>query len=626
LKGPILLAISTFAVVAALFHLCTTEFGALEPREMRSVHLLFLIPLVFLLFPATPKAPGDRIPWYDYLLAALGFVANGYSFLHAERIVSREQGVTEVLPIEVILGTIMVILLIEASRRILSKWFAILPILFLAYLALSSHISGLLHFKSYSYARIIEMLYLYPDEGIYGSLTGLSSNILFMYAVLAVFIIRCGVADYLIELAYALVGGMRGGQAKVAVIASALYGCISGSTVANVYATGSITIPLMKKTGYHPKTAGAIEAAASAGGQLMPPIMGIGAFVIAELTDIPYSQIIIMAALPALLYYLGIMTMVHFEAVKDNLLPETDWERPDWRDLAKRSYMALPFILIAFLLITGYSPAKAAFYVTLLTALLGFINPQSKINAKTIRESLSEGAVTAAQIAVALGSASIMVTIMIQTEAALSFSHMIVNASGGVLPAALIIIFLAVLLLGTSIPTTAAYLIAITVVAGALGEFGVPAVAAHLFVFNYAVMSDLTPPFCVSAFAAASLSGAEMVATGLEAFRLSLSGFVVPFVFVFNPALLAHDTPEKILLAVILTGLAVFCISIALVGCFRGKINIYQRILLGIAAVLLVVPLPALQTAGLVAAVAGLVWIVIIYQPAGAPVPYQNIV
>lgn len=621
LKGLNLYAISIFAIAAALFHIGAVELGTLPPREMRAVHLLFLIPPVFLLFPATASSPTHRIAWYDYVLAALSFITSGYVYLQADAIAARIPGVTEVAPAEVILGTVMLVLMIEASRRILSKWFVFLPILFAAYQALSSHISGILHFKSFPYERIIEMMYLHPDEGIYGPLMGLSSNILFMYAILAVFIIRCGVADYLIEVAHAVVGGMRGGPAKVAVIASALYGCISGSTVANVYTTGTFTIPLMKKKGYHTGKAGAIEAAASAGGQLMPPIMGVGAFVIADLTGIPYSQIIIMALIPAMLYYLGIMTMVHFEAVKDNILPEKDRAKPDWSDLAARSFMALPFILIAILLISGYDPARAALYVTVLTISLGFINPKSRIKIQTVWESLAEGTVSAAQIAVALGSASIMVTILTETGAAITFNHLLFTASGGILPA-LLIIFLLVILLGTGIPTTTSYLIAVTVAAGALGEFGVPLVAAHLFIFTYAVISDLTPPFCVSALAAATLSGARTVATGVEAIRLILSSFAVPFVFVFNPALLTHDTPEKVLLVVLLTALSVFCMSVAIVGCFRGKIYLSQRILLGIAAALLIVPLSFVQAAGLIAAAAGLVWILFIYHPTAEPLPW----
>jgi TRAP transporter 4TM/12TM fusion protein len=575
---------------------------------MRSLHLLFLIPLVFFLYPATKKSPANKIPWYDWLLAAAAFAGSAYSYLNAERINFRYQGVTEVLPAEVIFGTIMVLLAIESCRRLISKWFALMPVIFLTYLAFAQYLPGILHFKSYSFERIIEMMYLFVDEGMYGFLTGLSANVLYIYVVFAVFMIRCGVGDYLIELAHALAGGLRGGPAKIAVLASALYGTVSGSTVANVYATGSVTIPMMKKIGYRPKTAAAIEAAASTGGQIMPPIMGVGAFVMSELTAVPYSQIIKIAFLPAVLYYLGVLTMVHFEAVRLNLQPDPDREKPDWRSILSRSYMVVPFLLIAYLLIAGYSPTKSAFYVVLLTAVLGVINPRVRFNFKSLWESLSESAVTAAQIAVALASAGIIVTCMTRTGAALSFSSMVIHFSGGILFLVLLMVFVAVALLGAGIPTTAAYIIAVTIGASALGEFGVPLIVAHLFVFYYAVFSDLTPPVCVTAFAAATLSGSEMMVTGLEAFKLAISGFVVPFVFVYQPALLWQGTAAETLQAFALTSAAIFVLSIALVGCFRGHINLPGRAVLLASGLLLVYPSLQFQLAGLGIAAAGLLW------------------
>lgn len=608
LKGPVGIIIAIYAVAASLFHLYTSGFGVLEPREMRSIHLLFLIPLVFLMFPATKNGPKDRIPWYDCILAALAFAGSGYSYLNAERINFRYQGVTEVLPMEVILGTVMIILILESSRRLISKWFAILPMIFLTYLAFASYAPGILHFKSYSYVRIVEMMYLFVDEGIYGFLMGLSSNVLFIYVLFAVFMVKCGVGDYLIELAQALAGGLRGGPAKIAVVASALYGSVSGSTVANVYATGSITIPMMKKIGYRPKTAAAVEAAASTGGQIMPPIMGVGAFVMSELTEIPYSTIILYAIFPALLFYFGVLMMVHLEAVKQNVPIDPNRPKPDWKDILCRSYMALPFVTIAYALIAGYSPTKAAFFTVILTTVLGFINPKARINLKTLWNSLAEGAVSASQIAVALASAGIVITVMTRTGAALSFSSIIINASGGSLFAVLLMVLLAVVALGTGVPTTPAYIIAVTIAASALSDFGVPLIAAHLFVFYFAVFSDLTPPVCVTAFAAATLSGSEMMATGVEAFKLALSGFIVPFVFVYNPALLLQGSAGEIVQAVLFTSLAILGLSVAIVGCLRGRINILQRLLLTASSLLMLHPALSTSIIGIVLGGAGFAW------------------
>lgn len=618
LKGPIGITIAIYAVAASLFHLYTSGFGVLEPREMRSVHLLFLIPLVFLMFPATKNGPKDRIPWYDYLLAALAFAGSGYSYINAERINFRYQGVTDILPMEIILGTVMIILILESSRRLISKWFAILPAIFLTYLAFASYAPGILHFKSYSYARIVEMMYLFVDEGIYGFLMGLSSNVLFIYVLFAVFMIKCGVGDYLIEVAQALAGNMRGGPAKIAVVASALYGSVSGSTVANVYATGSITIPMMKRIGYRPKTAAAVEAAASTGGQIMPPIMGVGAFVMSELTELPYSTIILYALIPALLFYFGVFMMVHLEAIKQNVPVDYNRPKPDWKDILSRSYMALPFVMIAYALIAGYSPTKAAFFTVILTTFLGVINPRISFKLKDLWDALAEGAVSASQIAIALASAGIVITVMTRTGAALSFSSIIINASGGSLFAVLLMVFFAVVLLGTGVPTTPAYIIAVTIAASALSDFGVPLIAAHLFVFYFAVFSDLTPPVCVTAFAAATLSGSEMMATGFEAFKLAMSGFIVPFVFVFNPALLLQGTTMEIIQAVAFTSIAIVCLSVSLVGCLRGHINILQRLVLAAAALLMLHPALSTSLIGLGIAIAGFVWAWLVYKPVTA--------
>lgn len=608
-KGPIGIIIAAYAAIASIFHMYTAGFGVLEPREMRSVHLLFLIPLVFLMYPATKKSPKDRIPWYDYILAALGFWASAYSYLNAERINFRFQGVTDVLPMEVLLGTIIVVLVIESARRIISKWFCIVPIAGLAYLATAQYLPGIWNARAYSYTRIVEMMYLFVDEGIYGFLMGLSANVLFIYVLFAVFMIKCGVGDYLIELAQALAGGLRGGPAKIAVIASCLYGSVSGSTVANVYATGSVTIPMMKKIGYLPKTAAAIEAAASTGGQIMPPIMGVGAFVMSELTGTPYSTIIKVALVPALLFYFGIITTVHFEAVKRGIMPDPNRAKPDWKNILSRFYMVVPFIFIAGLLIYGYSPTKSAYYVIILTAILGFVNPKTKIGLKDLYNCFSEGAYTAAQIAVALASAGIVVTALTRTGAALSFSSMIVHTSGGVLFFVCLMVFVAVALLGTGIPTTAAYIIAVTVGASALGQFGIALLTAHLFVFYYAVFSDLTPPVAVTAFAAATLSGSEMMSTGIEAFKLAISGFLIPFVFIYHPSILWQGTVAQGIQAIFLTAVAIFILSIALVGYFQSKIKLPVRFILGIAALMLVFPNIMIQLAGLVVAVTMVGWL-----------------
>ena len=432
----------------------------------------------------------------------------------------------------------MALLVIEACRRSLSPWMAVTIGVSLIYLGTSQWFPGLLHFKGYAFPRMVEFVYLTGDEGMYGFLTGISANILFIYVLFASIMMKAGVGEWVIQLAVRAAGWARGGPAKIAVIASALFGTISGSTVANVYATGSFTIPLMKRGGYTAKTAGAIEAIAGTGGQIMPPVMGAGVFIMAEVTGISYFDIIKAAAIPAILYYIGLFAMVHFLALRSGLRPVPRAELPSWRPVLRHAYYAVPFGLIVYLLAQGYSPTGAAFYTIVATFALSFLDRATWMTPRRCVEALVEAAISAATIAVALAGSGMIVGVLTRTGAALAFGGIVVQAAQGILILAMILVFIVVSILGTGIPTTAAYVIAVTVGAAAMGNLGVGLLAAHLFVFYYAVLSDLTPPDAVTAFAAANIAGSDMFATGIEAFRLGIAGFLVPFAFVYHPALL----------------------------------------------------------------------------------------
>ncbi len=564
------------------------------------MHLLFLIPLVFIAFPFNARSPRTRPSALDWLWAALTAIGSLYLIWDADRLNHRWEGASPVLPIEVVIGSFMAVLVIEACRRSLSPWMAVTICLSLVYLGTSQWIPGLFNFKGYAFPRMVEFVYLAGDEGMYGFLTGISSNILFIYVLFAAVMMKAGVGEFVIDLAVRLAGWARGGPAKIAVIASALFGTISGSTVANVYATGSFTIPLMKKGGYTAKNAAAIEAIAGTGGQIMPPVMGAGVFIMSEVTGISYFEIIKAAAIPAILYYVGLMAMVHFLALRYGMQPVPRSELPSWGPVLRRGYFVIPFGLIVYLLAQGYSPTGAAFYTIVVTFALSFLDRRTWMTPRRCWEALTEASFSAATIAVALAGSGMIVGVLTRTGAALAFSGVVVQMAGGILLVAMVLVFIVVSVLGTGIPTTAAYVIAVTVGAAAMGNLGVSLLAAHLFVFYYAVLSDLTPPDAVTAFAAANIAGADMFATGIEAFRLGVAGFLVPFAFVYHQELLLRGSWAQIVLMSALAAVSAIALASFVVGHVVGPVSGWLRWLCLGAAGLLVVRTGALQAVGLV--------------------------
>ena len=608
LKGWIKIAVLIWGIGVSLLHLYTSGYGTFEPRIQRGIHLLFLLPLIYILFPARQKSPKERPSLPDVLAAIFCFLGPFYTVWNTERLNFRLVGIDDVLPIEMFLGTVLVVLVVEACRRALSRWMAVTITFFLCYLATCAYWPGLLKFKGYSYPRMVEVLFLAGDEGIFGFLTGISSNILYIYILFAGFMLHAGVGSFMIDFAVWAAGWARGGSAKIAVISSALYGTVSGSTVANVYATGSFTIPLMKKGGFVPKQAAAIEAIAGTGGQIMPPIMGAGAFIMSEVTGIPYFKIILAAAIPAVLYYLGLFFVVHFISLKQGMSAISKRERPSIWPMLRNAYYFLPFFLVVIFLGYGYSPSKSAFYVILIIFGLSFLDRRTWMTPKKILDALFQSAVNAAIIATALAGSGMIVGILTRTGAALAFGSVLLGASFNNLLLAMILVFLVVSVLGTGIPTTPAYIIAVTVGASALGKFGVAMLAAHLFVFYYAVLSDLTPPDAITAFAAANLAGSEMMSTGVEAFKLGIAGFLVPFAFVFQPALLLQGTLLEIIKGTGLTALGVVCLAASLIGHIWSPLNWFHRILFIGAATLLVFPGIGLELIGIGLAVGLFIW------------------
>ena len=596
------------AIGAGLFHYYTSGFGSPEPRIFRGLHLALLLPVIFLLYPATARSDRRRPSVPDVFCALVCLAACLYTVVHADRLNEHFIGFHEVRAEEVILGTLLGLCVIECCRRALSKWFALTVGIVLVYLFTCQYWPGMFHFKAFRFDRAIEILYLPNDEGIFGFLTGISADILYIYILFAAVLTATGAGDFLIDFATWSAGWARGGSAKIAVVSSALYGTVSGSTVANVYATGAFTIPLMKRSGYSPKQAAAVEAISGVGGQIMPPIMGAGSFIMAEVTGVPYFTIIKVAVIPALLYYLGVMGMVHFIALRRGIEPLGPGERPRLRRLLRRSYFLLPFLFIIILLASGYSPSKSAFHTIWITLLLSFLDRRTWLTPGKVLHIFFSSLINCGLIAAVLAGAGMIVGVLTRTGVALSFGSILVSASRDILLLAMILVFVIVSVLGTGIPTTAAYIIGVTVGAQALGSFGVPMLAAHLFVFYYAVLADLTPPDAVTSFAAANLAGSEPMATGIEGFKLGIAGFLVPFAFVYQPALLLNGSAAAIASSLALTAFGVVCLASGVIGYLFDRLNPAQRGLLLAAAGLLVFGQQVLTAVGLLAAATVFVW------------------
>jgi TRAP transporter 4TM/12TM fusion protein len=590
LKGWWNLPILIVGVVAGVFHYYTSGFGTPSPRILRGIHLFLLLPMVYLLFPATRKSPKNRPSLPDIATAVFCAVASMYTVVNADRLNMRFLGFHEVRLEEVFLGGLLALAVIEACRRAMSKWMAATISLVLIYLMTCQYWPGMFHFKAFSLSRAVEILYLSGDEGIFGFLTGISAEILYIYILFAAVMTATGTGEFLIDFATFAAGWAKGGSAKISALSSALYGTMSGSTVANVYATGSFTIPLMKRSGFSPKESAAIEAISGTGGQIMPPIMGAGSFIMAEITGIPYFKIITLAVIPALLYYLGVFCMVHFISIKRGISAVPRQDRPSARTILRRSYYFIPFISVIALLAYGYSPAKAAFHSIWIAILLSFLSRRTWLTPRKFLDATSGAMVNAALIAAILAGSGMIVGTLTRTGVALSFGSMFLQASMGNLVLAMILVFLVVSVVGTGIPTTPSYIISVTVGAHAMTELGVPLIAAHLFVFYYAVLADLTPPDAVTAFAAANLSGSEPMGTGFEAFRLGIAGFLVPFAFVYQPALLLAGSTLSIALSLAVTAVGVLFLSAGVIGHLAGPLSFLQRCLLLAAACLLVFP------------------------------------
>ncbi len=574
-------AVGTWLVLISIFQLYTALQGIYEPRIQRGIHLLFLLPAAFLLFPAfDKKVIQNKIGIGNWILAFLSTLPPLYVIIRHDYLAERLEFVDDVLTIELVLGGMLILLLLEAVRRAVVPAMAILIASFFVYLLIAPYLSGVFYAKPLSFAEFVEMQFLITDAGIFGSITGVSATFVALFVIFGAFMEVTKTGQFFTDFACRIAGKGHGGPAKIAVVSSGLFGSISGVAAANVYSTGVFTIPMMKSLGYRRRFAGAVEAAASTGGMLMPPVMGAGAFVMAEITGISYVNIVIAAILGSLLYYLSLILRVHFTARRENLQGLKEEKLVSWKQVLRDSYLLLPMALLVGLLLKGYSPFLSANAAIGAIFLISFLKKETRMTPKRVWETLRLSGQNMIMIALACAGAGMVVSIVTHTGLALGIATVITNWSGGQLLPAMLLIMITSLVLGMGLPCTPAYIIAITIGGPALLAMGVDMLPAHLFVFYFAILAGITPPVCVPAFCAAAIAKSKPLQTGFEAFQLALAGFLIPYVFVFNPALLMEGSIFEILTVIGGLIIAIIFFAGALSAFFFTPMNIPSRLLL----------------------------------------------
>ena len=533
------------------------------------------------------RPEGHRFNWLDGTLVLAVIASTAYLMVHLDGTALRMRaGTPFASPGNAWAAMVGLALILELTRRVAGSALVIISVIFVVYSFVGPYLPGFLTHDGFDFSRFFS--YIYTDAGILGATTAVSSTYIILFIVFAAFLQASKVGDYFVNFAFAAAGRARGGPAKVAVFASGLMGMINGTSAGNVVATGSLTIPLMKKVGYSGKTAGAIEAAASTGGQIMPPIMGAGAFIMAEITGIPYSEIAIAAIIPAVLYFLSTYLMVDFEAAKLGMRGMRSDELPQFSKMVKQVYLFIPIIILIVALFMGYSVIRAGTLATAAAAVVSWLSP-FKMGPKSIFKAFDMAGVMSIQIITVCACAGIIVGVIALTGVGARFSSILLDIAENSQLIALFFAMCIAILLGMGMPTTAAYAVAASVVAPGLIELGIQPLVAHFFVFYFAVISAITPPVALASYAAAGISGANPMATSFTSFKIGLTAFIVPFMFFYNAALLMEGEWFVILRAFVTACIGVFFLAAAIQGWFWGAYsNWLVRAILLIAALCMI--------------------------------------
>lgn len=628
-----------FSIAFAAYHYITAGYGVPVDYWHMGIHLSGVLVLVFISFPMR-RGRRDQtvkpnrwwryanVPLYDWIFAVLGVATAlyigvswyGFDFeLFGVQYFLNEQSLRQGDPadIDVVFGTVLIFLVLEAARRTIGWVLPCIILVFMAFALFGPYIPvQILAHPGVTWAQFVNNIY-FPAEGIYGVTLWVVSTVVFHFVLFGVVAQRMGLGQFFVDIARVIAGRYSGGPAKVSVVSSAFFGTISGSSIANTVSTGSLTIPNMKRMGYPGHFAGGVEAASSAGGQITPPIMGAASFLMAEILEVPYSQIVVAAIIPAAMHYLGVMSIVHFEAKRLGLAGIPKDQLPQLWQVLKTGWPTLiPLIALIYVLFSGYSPFMAAFWGITACIVVGFLNPMHRMSIRDLLDAFQMGVKYALAVGAAAAAVGIVVGVITMTGVAFRLGFMVTNGAlqmaeslyglvtwlpfelftieSASLFLSLVLVAIACILMGAGLPTTALYIMLTAVAQPALANLGVPALASHFFVLYYGVISEITPPVCASAYAAAGIAGANPFRTGLSAFSLGAAKLMVPMVFVYSPAMLIilpdYFTWTEFLTTTISCAIGVFMVAIAITGYMLRPLNFILRMLALIAGIMMVAP------------------------------------
>jgi len=594
---PLELAVCFLSISLSIYHLFVAYAGSLEAHAFRSTHLAFVMILCFFLRPLGRKNWTDpKNAWFgvDLLCALLTLAVQIYTLWDLDAFIFRRGDLSQ---LDIYAGTVLIILLLEATRRAVGWAMVIIAGFFIVQTAFSDHFFGIFYGPPSSWFTMIDYLFM-RENGIYSIPMMVMATYIFLFILFGAILVRSGAGRFFINVALALTGSKVGGPAKASVVSSCLMASVSGSAVANVVTTGSFTIPLMKRVGYRNYFAGAVEACASSGGQIMPPVMGAAAFVIAEFLNMPYLKVAVAGVFPALIYFFSIFVMVHFEARKRNLATISAAELPSLKEELKQGgHLFISIAVIIILLIIGYTPMFAAFWAIISILVLSFLRRETRMRPVDLLSAFEEGARLAVAVSVACAAAGIIIGCVFVSGLGLKFTNLIVTLSAGILPIALVLTMIASLILGMGLTTTAVYITLAALVIPALTKMGVEPIAAHFFAFYYGLVSAITPPVALASFAAAGIAGSNPMQTGFHSLRLGIAKYILPFVFVYAPGMCFVGSWLEITLGIVGGFAGIYALTITTEGWCLSRVGWPLRILMAVCAVLFFIP--GLKLAGL---------------------------
>ncbi|MEX2146170.1 MAG: TRAP transporter permease [Candidatus Rokuibacteriota bacterium] len=591
LTGYAAWVVGVVAVVMSVYHIyARLTTASPDSFVLRIITLAFSLVLAFVLFPGRKGRSPDRIPWPDLGLAAASLATLSYLLFRYEYVTLRYPTADPLSAFDMVVAGVGTLLVLEATRRTIGLSLPIVAIVFIAYALAGPWLPGNLSHRGLTLEILLDQTF-FTTEGIFGIPLGVAGSYVILFVIFGAFLEKSGAGQFFMNFANAIAGGQRGGPGKVAVVSSSLFGTISGSAVANVMVDGWLTIPMMKRTGFKPEAAAAIEAVASTGGQIMPPIMGAAAFVMAEFMGVSYAAVMLAALIPALFYYGALFAAIHFNAIRSGLKGIPKEELPILGHIMwRQGHLFLPLVIIFLLLLQGFTATYAAIMATGTVLVLSWVRKESRVTPRRALAALRDGAEQTVPVAMATAAAGIVIGVILQLGLAIRFTGFLVDVAGGNLVIALLITMVAGVILGMGMPTTPAYIMQAALLIPALIKMGVVPMAAHMFAFYFSCLSAVTPPIALAVYAAASISRCSLWGAGWQAAKFAAAGFIVPYFFVYSPALLFDGPWEEILRAVLTGTIGVIALAAGLEGYFMRVAKPWERAIFITAAIMLIHP------------------------------------